>query len=146
MNPQPGHVSDHLIAESPASSCHYGNLAILSGHHWQRQKGTHRYQGEYHLIRRLLQDRQLFQDMTQPCTQTWRWSAKLCKFLSCCIKHFCHFHTECGKLWFLIFLFCYLQNWLQEYAERSRYPASMLIKWLSLYISQQGHCMGGGGL
>lgn len=43
MCPQPGHVADYLIADSPASSCHYGNLAILSGHHWQRQKRTHRY-------------------------------------------------------------------------------------------------------
>lgn len=54
MRPQSGHVADYLIADSPASSCHYGNLAILSGHHWQKQKRTQRYQRECHLIRNLL--------------------------------------------------------------------------------------------
>lgn len=64
MRPQSGHVAGYLIADSPDSSCHYGNLAILSGHHWQRHKRTHRYQGQCNLIRKLLQDRPLFRDMT----------------------------------------------------------------------------------
>lgn len=66
MRPQSGHVADYLKADSLAASCHYGNLAILSGHHWQEvEENTDK---ENVMIRKLLQDGYFKSRHENPCS------------------------------------------------------------------------------